>query len=736
MAGSGTVQERLDHIVRLIATDIVAEVCSVYVLRAGEVLELFAATGLSLSAIHQTRLSIGEGLIGYIASQARPLLAADAQTHPNFVFRPETGEEPYQSFLGVPILRSGRVTGVLAVQNRTHRTYTDEELETLETVAMVVAELVATGRLISRDEMHAVDGVSLLPVIIEGVRLNGGLALGEAIRHESHHTIQRLVADDATEEHLRLDRAVAEMHGAIDAMLAESEMAQDGEHRDVLETYRMIAEDAGWLARISDTIETGLTAEAAVERVRNDTRARFRAQSDPYLRERLHDFDDLANRLLQHLIGRNSEAEPTELPDNIILVARNMGPAELLDYDRTRLRGLILEEGSATTHVAIVARALDIPVIGHVTDVLEKIEAYDTVILDADNAQVYIRPSDEIHQSYRERLQTRAQRQATYASLRDVPAETKDGVEISLMINAGLLADLDGLDESGATGIGLYRTEIPFLDRTDMPDVDQQAGLYTRIFDRVGTRRAVFRTLDIGGDKALPYWSDSGGENPAMGWRALRISLDRPVILRHQIRALIRAAAGRNLSIMFPMVTEVSEFDTARNLVDRELRLAERRGRPLPEQLKIGTMLEVPALVFQLPALLQRVDFVSVGSNDLFQFLFASDRGSPRIADRYDALSPSGLALLRHVVQACDAADVPISLCGEMAGRPLDAMALLGIGFRELSMTPSSIGPVKTMIRSLTLDSLARYLESLQDVAEHSLREKLREFALDHGVMI
>jgi len=736
MAEAGTAQERLDHIASIIAADFVAEVCSVYVLRAGEVLELFAATGLAAEAIHNTRLSIGEGLIGRIAVQARPLALADAQSHPDFAYRPETGEEIYQSLAGVPILRGGRVTGVLAVQNKTGRSYTEEEIETLETIAMVIAELIASSNLLSEEELHAVDGVSLMPVAMEGVRLNGGLAIGEAVRHERRIQILKLVADDPETEHQRLDRAVAEMHGAIDEMLEAKDVAEGGEHRDILETYKMFAEDAGWLARINEAITNGLTAEAAVEKVRNDTRARFRSQTDRYFRERLHDFDDLAHRLLQHLVGVTETTETNNLPENIILVARNMGPAELLDYDRSRLRGLVLEEGSATTHVAIVARALDIPVVGKMPEILDKVERGDTVIVDGDNAEVHIRPADDIRQAFVDTLTARAQRIATYASLRDVPAETKDGLRVALHINAGLLADMQNMSETGADGIGLYRTEIPFMDSHDFPDVDRQAQIYERVIEQSEGKPVVFRTLDIGGDKGLPYWDTAGDENPAMGWRAVRVSLDRPVLMRHQLRALIRAAQGHDLSVMFPMITEIAEFDAAKKLLDLELARAEKKGRTPIRNLKVGTMLEVPALAYQMPALLQRVDFLSVGSNDLFQFLFASDRGSPRIADRYDPLSPAALNFLGSLVEQCDAAQTPISLCGEMAGRPLDAMALVGLGFRTLSMAPSSIGPVKTMIRSLSAGDLKRYLDSLQDVAEHSLREKLREFAVDHGVMI
>ena len=738
MAGEGSAQERLDKIAGIIATDLVAEVCSIYVLRAGEVLELFTATGLKPSAIHNTRLQVGEGLVGTIAANARPMALSDAQSHPKFAYRPETGEEIYNSLMGVPILRGGRVQGVLAVQNRTQRHYTDEEAETLETVAMVIAELIAAGELISADELHAVESASLLPVTIAGVRLNAGVAMGEAVLHEPRFVIERLVSDNPEEEQQRLREAVDEMHGAIDAMLEATDVANGGEHRDILETYRMFAEDAGWLARIGEAIDSGLTAEAAVEKVHNDTRARFRNQRDPYLRERLHDLEDLANRLLQHLTGTEGDdvAAEWELPENIILVARNMGPAQLLDYDRTRLRGLVLEEGSVTTHVAIVARALDIPVIGRATDLLDNVEPGDIVIVDADEAEAHIRPAEDIQQAFTEALRARAQRVAAYASLRNVPAETKDGITISLNINAGLFADLQSLDETGADGIGLFRTEIPFMESSKYPDVDRQSALYERVLDLSDGKPVIFRTLDIGGDKSLPYWNSFDEENPAMGWRAIRVALDQPVLIRHQFRALIRAAGDRDLSLMFPMITEVSEFDAARGLLDRELERAEKRNRPLPKQLHVGTMLEVPALAFQFDALLERVDFISVGSNDLFQFLFASDRGSPRIADRYDALSPAGLSFLGGLAARCDDAETPISLCGEIAGRPLDAMALIGVGFRSLSMAPSSIGPVKTMIRSLNYGDISRYIQTLQSMPVHSLREKLREFAIDHGVMI
>ncbi len=736
MAGSGTAQERLNEVVRIIAADMVAEVCSCYVMRAGEVLELFATEGLRLEAVHRTRLRVGEGLVGVIAATARPLALAEAQTHPDFAYRPETGEEIYHSLMGVPILRGGRVLGVLVVQNRTRRHYTEDEIEALQTIAMVLAELAASGELVSPIELQPSNGIGLLPMRLDGIKLNAGLALGIAVLHEPRVLIHQVVAEDPQAELDRLRRAVATMQSAIDDLLAASDVAGGGEHRDILETYRMFAADRGWLQRITEAVHSGLTAEAAVQKVQDDTRVRMSQVSDPYLRERLADLEDLTNRLQQHLAGRPGTAAAAELPEEFILVAREMGPAELLDYERRRLKGLVLEEGSPTAHVTIVARALDIPVVGRVKDVLTKIEAGDLVAVDGEEAQILVRPGEDLQQAVQARLEVRRGQRQAYAALRELPAETRDGVRVSLQLNAGLLLDLPYLDETAADGIGLYRTELPFMLRDAFPSVGQQVAIYRRVLDYAGDRPVTFRTLDIGGDKLLPYMSEIKDENPAMGWRALRIVLDRPAILRQQLRALINAAAGRSLRLMFPLVADVAEFDAARAVLDLELERARRFGHMLPAKIELGIMFEVPALFWQLPELLCRVDFLSIGTNDLLQFVFACDRGNPRLAERYDTLSLPVLRLLRAVLADCAAANKPLALCGEMAGQPLDAMALIGLGFRTLSMAPGAVGPVKAMIRSLDLATLGELLATLDQRAPENLRHTLRNFAHDHGVAV
>jgi len=735
MAAPGKAQSRLDQVVRLIAANMVAEVCSIYVMRAGEVLELFATEGLNPGAVHQTRLRVGEGLVGFVAAQARAVALHDAQAHPNFVYRPETGEEIFNAFMGVPILRGGRVLGVLVVQNKAHRRYEEEEIEALQTIAMVVAEMIAGGELVGREELLPADGIGLLPLRLDGIAFNQGIAMGQAVLHEPRIVVEKLVGEDPERELDRLKEALDGMHSALDDLFAASDLAHGGEHREVLETFRMIAEDRGWLGRIREAISGGLTAEAAVQRSQDDIRTRMHTVTDPYLRERLHDFEDLTNRLLLHLTGEAPTADKP-LPDDVVLLARNMGPAELLDYDRARLRALVLEEGSPTSHVSIVARALDIPLVGQIRNLLERIEPGDPMIVDGDHAQIFLRPGEDVLAAFQDSLAARQERRAAYHRERDLPAQTRDGTRVALMLNAGLLIDLAHLDETGADGIGLYRTEIPFMARPTYPDVRAQTELYQRIYDETGDRPVVFRTLDVGGDKLLPYFGANSEENPALGWRALRILLDRPAILRQQLRALMRAARGRTLYVMFPMVSEVAEYDAARHLLDMEHRRLADRGEEGPTAVRVGAMLEVPALVWQLQALLPRLDFLSIGSNDLFQFLFASDRGNPKLAERYDTLSPSALAMLRHVVCACDAAGVPVTLCGEMAGRPLEAMTLIGLGFRSISMAAASVGPVKQMVRSLDLHPLQDLLANIEDRADHSLRGRLRDFAHDHGVAI
>ncbi|MCC6198310.1 MAG: phosphoenolpyruvate--protein phosphotransferase, partial [Burkholderiales bacterium] len=646
MAEPVSAQERLDKIVVLIAANMVAEVCSVYVLRMDGTLELYATEGLNREAVHMTVMRTDEGLVGLVASQANPINLSDAQSHPAYSYRPETGEEIYHSFLGVPILRAGNTLGVLVVQNRAHRTYSEEEVEALQTTAMVLAEMIASG------EISALAPPGAEPAVrprrnIKGSALSEGIALGHVVLHEPRVVVKNFIADDVPKELKRLDDAIATLRADVDTMLERGEVSDGAESREVLEAYRMFAHDRGWLDRMREAVASGLTAEAGVERVQSDTRARMMRATDPYLRERLHDLDDLANRLMRQLMGVEHAPHRDQLPDNAIVVARMMGPAALLDYDRKRLRGLILEEGGATSHVAVVARALGIAAVGEAENITSLVESGDAVIVDGISGEVFLRPPPDLESAYAERVRLRARRQAQYQELRERACVTKDGQPVALMINAGLLIDLPHIAETGAAGIGLFRTELQFMVATSFPRINEQFALYRAVLDAAEKRPVTFRTLDIGGDKVLPYMHAFEEENPAMGWRAIRLCLDRPGLMRSQVRALLKASAGRSLRIMFPMVATVEEFDQGKALVEHELTHLRRHGHTLPERVEIGAMLEVPSLLYQLDELLPRVDFLSVGSNDLFQFMYAVDRGNARVSSRFDPISAPVLRALR-----------------------------------------------------------------------------------------
>ncbi|MEZ5762923.1 MAG: phosphoenolpyruvate--protein phosphotransferase [Xanthobacteraceae bacterium] len=737
MAEQVSAQERLDKIVVLIAANMVAEVCSTYVLRHDGTLELYATEGLNREAVHQTVLKADEGLVGLVATEATAINLSDAQAHPAFAYRPETGEEIYHSFLGVPILRAGNTLGVLVVQNRAHRTYVEEEVEALQTTAMVMAEMIASGELSALAKPGA-EPAARHSTHLEGSILSEGIALGHVVLHEPRVVITNYIAEDVPKELKRLESALTKLRSDLDRMLERGDVADGGEHRDVLEAYRMFANDHGWSRRLSDAVATGITAEAAVERVQSDTRARMLRAADPYLRERLHDLEDLGQRLMRQLLGHDHAPSREQLPDNAILIARAMGPAALLDYDRKRLRGLVLEEGTANSHVAIVARALGIPAVGEVENAVGIADPGDAIIVDGTSGAIYIRPSAEVESAYAERVRFRARRQAQYRELRDKPTVSKDGQKVDLMLNAGLVIDLPHIEDTGCSGIGLFRTELQFMVGQSLPRASEQLSLYRTVLDAAGDKPVTFRTLDIGGDKALPYMDIVAEENPALGWRAIRLGLDRPVLLRSQIRALLRAASGRALRIMFPMISVVSEFDEAKTLVERELTYLRRHGHPLPERVDIGTMLEVPALLYQLDELLERVDFLSVGSNDLFQFMFAVDRGNSRVADRFDVHSAPILRALRDIAVKANAAKVPLSLCGEMASQPLGALALLAMGYRTLSLSATAHGPVKAMILDLDIKKAAATMKALLDAPSGSVAvgDRLREFAEAEGLSL
>lgn len=735
MASSESPQMRLDQLVKVIASEFLSEVSSIYLLRAGDVLELFASEGLNANAVHLTRLQVGEGLVGEIALTAEPLNLAHAEKHPKFAYRPETGEEQYHGFVGVPILRSEQVVGVLVVQSHEARHYSDDQIELLQTVAMVLAELVGSGEVIDTAEVKKASGRGVTSMHVTGTRLAPGLVQLPAILHRPRIEISTYVAESPSQEKERLATALQGLQNNIDEVIRQAQFKEGEAQREIFEAYRLFAHDKGWVNRIAQAIDHGLTAEAAVQHVQEQLHARMNQVSSQYLRERVKDLEELSNRLLQHLAGTVGK-KGHKLPPEFVVVAHNIGPVELLEYGRKRVKGLILEEGSPTAHIIIIARAMDIPVIGKIKNAMELVQEGDQVIVDGDHGELYIRPTYDVEQSIQEHMAQYRARAAYYDTLKDQPSVTKDGTRISLNINAGLFIDVKRVQETDIDGIGLYRTELPYMLAVNFPDVDTQRKTYAKVIRQAGGKKVVFRTFDVGGDKPLPYFQIGDEENPAMGWRATRIGIDRPSILRRQCRALIAAAGGRRLDVMFPFIANVAEFDEAKDLFDREMERARKHNQTLPSQVRLGAMVEIPSILWQIDALAQRVDFLSVGSNDLLQFLFASDRGNQRMADRYDVLSPVVLQVFRNLAKQCETAGIELSFCGELARKPLEAMALIGLGIRSLSLSASGLGPVKAMVRSVELRELAEYMEYLCQSPDRSVRERLAHYARDHGIEI
>lgn len=723
LAGAGEGQARLDRVTYLIACSLEAEVCSIYLKRDETVLELCATHGLNPGAVHQTRLRVGQGLVGRVADKATPLNRANAPKARGFRYMPETGEEVFSSFVGVPIQRLGQVLGVLVVQSKAARTYTDDEIYALEVVAMVIAEMTELGAFTDPDKL-AIAAQHQLPFFVRGLRGQEGVAEGVVLLHEPHIVITNPVADDPSIEAGRLQEALDMLLQEIDTLLEKG--AAIGEQRDVMVAYRLFAQDKGWRGRMFDSIESGLAAEVAVEKEQTLTRTRMERVQDAYIRERLHDLDDLANRLLR-ILTRRQDAKERGIPENAILVARNIGPGELLDYGK-KLKGVVLEEGSVGSHAAIVARSLAIPLVIHASRITREALNADPILVDGETGNVHLRPEDTVAVAFREKIAMQAEAQEAYKGLRGKPAKTRDGTEIALHMNGGLMVDLPSLLPSGAEGVGLYRTELQFLVRARVPRRSELVKLYSKVMDAAGDKPVVFRTLDIGSDKALPYMKRPEEPNPALGWRAIRIGLDRPGVMRMQLQALIRAANGRRLNVMFPFIAQFEEFRAARqNLLD-ELEKEARHGHILPANVRIGAMLETPSLAFAPDQFFELADFISIGGNDLKQFFFAADRENELVRARYDTLNVSFLTFIEQISARCTRQSTQLSFCGEDAGRPVDALAFAAMGLRMLSMRPASIGPVKRLLRAVDLAEVRGVIDQARASGAQSVRPALEAF--------
>ena len=585
--------------------------------------------------------------------------------------------------------------------------------------------------------MQKIIDETLMPVNLKGAVFAPGLAIGHIIFHEPRVEILKFKSKNSSKELQRLEKALTELRKDIDKMLRSSDFSGASDYKDVLEAYKMLSLDEGWVRKLNKAVLQGLTAEAAVESVQASMNEKFNKFDDIYLSERLYDLKDLSNRLERHLTGTALSSSLTELPKDTILLARNLGPTELLNYPKSKLKGLILEEGSRSSHTTIVARALNIPLMGRTKFLKEmSVKQNETVIIDGEKGEIFIRPTEDIQNIYSIRMKMSQTLKTEYKSIKDKKGITLDGKRIELNMNAGLVMELNQLEESGADGIGLFRTELQFLISETLPRMEEQKNFYRSVLDAAKGKKVIFRTLDIGGDKILPYMTAPKEENPALGWRAIRVALDRPGLLRLQLRALIHASENNELSVMFPMIAEFDELMQAKELLSKEISRMKKFNKLLPKKISIGSMLEIPSLIWQFDILLPEVDFISVGSNDLMQFLFAADRGNSAIVDRYSILKPSALRFLKQAVDKCNEFRVPIHICGDISGKFSYVLALLGLGFRSFSLTPADIGPIKKIVQSLHLGDLEKFMNSQLKTDLLAIENNLLLYAEQNNIIL
>ena len=725
---------RFDKVTAMLAHKMEADAAACYLVIDDNYLELFASYAFNPKLTNAISLKVGEGIIGGIAQSKCTTTVENIWQHPDFLYRAEADEEKYKSFLGAPLIRWGRAIGVLCLYKKELYEFKKAEVEALETLAMAFAEWVGS------DEMRAYKNAFIKQRgqttrdKVKGISLSRGFGVGPAVVHRRRQNVTKIFAEDKQAELERLAKAHSEMNHDLDEKFNSSKLGI-GEHADILDTYRMFAKDKGWYNKIAGHVEGGLTAEAAVERAFEDMWNRLSGTQDVYLKERLHDLRDVADRLLAYLGGDNTDIKAADLPE-IVIVAQTMGPADLMDYDYHKIKALILEDGTPTMHVAIVAKALGIPVVSKIKGIYKEIKSGEVLAVNGDEGIVYLQPSAKVLADFKIKIAERERQIAQMAELKKLPSKTLDKQRINMYINVGLDFDLEYIESTNCDGIGLYRTEIPFMAAEKMPDVEHQFAYYRKLMDKAENKKVVFRSLDVGSDKLLPYWTYSGEENPAIGWRSIRITLDRRAILRQQMRAFIRAAAGKELNVMFPMIANLAEFRDAKETLMLELDKEKRRSENVPSKVNVGLMIEVPSVVFQLDAILLEADFISVGTNDLAQFVFACDRTNNRLSERYDVLSVPFLRVMQEIITKANDAKVLCSVCGEMASNPIEAMVLIGLGYRNLSISGASFGKVKRMIRSANTKDLADYIQTLLDFNQRTLRPQLIAYANDHGIEI
>ncbi len=721
-------EQALTIIVQRIKQIIEADVCSVYLADSNnEHYVLMATEGLQPEAVGQVRLGAGEGLVGLVAKRAEPLNLDDAPSHPRYRYFPISGEEHFHAFLGVPIIHHRDVVGVLVVQ-RHAKTHFDEDIETLlitmaAQLAGAIAHAEVSGDLASLDNRPDSGDSSRALLGQPGAP---GIAIGEICVMYPFADIRAIPnrqVENVTTEIINFNAAINAVKNDMKALASRLHDKLPTEEQALFDVYSLMLDSESFTGVTRSRIEAGNWAPGALRETIEEHEQVFNQMEDAYLRERVEDIRDLGRRVLMYL--QQNKQEVREFPPNTVLVGEEITASMLAEVPSQNLCGVISVRGSRTSHVAILARALGIPAVMGATDLpVGRIDGAE-VIADGYSGRVYIKPPEAVRKEYERLGDEEAALSEELLALKDLPSETQDGQHIALYVNTGLLSDLTPTRESGAEGIGLYRTEFPFMVRQRFPGEAEQHEIYRQVLEAFASRPVVLRTLDVGGDKALPYFPIQE-DNPFLGWRGIRITLDHPEIFLVQVRAMMRASVGlNNLNILLPMISDVSELHDALALIHQSY------GELLEDGVdvvmpKVGVMIEVPSAVYQAGSLSRRVDFLSIGTNDLTQYLLAVDRNNARVAELYDSLHPAVIRAMLQVVESARVHNKPVSVCGEMAGDPAAAILLVGMGIHSLSMNVSSLARVKWVIRNMTQDRAMEILSEvlmMEDV--HSIRNYL-----------
>jgi phosphotransferase system enzyme I (PtsP) len=707
--------EKLNQIIKIITEETKASLAEIYI-KADDVTLECVAIGREDKIPPAVR--VGYGVIGKAGANNRTSFAKAGN-----IFK-----------IASPLRRWNKPVGVLALTFPKPHDYDETEVEALETVCLFLSEIVASEEM----DQYIKKVIKSRGIVskdhLKGVVINAGYGLGNIVVHHRRKAVTQVFAKDKDLELKNLEIARQKMNEDLEAKFSQ-ESLQGGDHVEILDAYRMIANDKGWYKRIIGHIDSGMTAEAAVEQAYSEMWARLSGAADAYLKERLHDLRDIADRLRLYLSGEDCNSD-TNNYDDIVIIATSMGPADLMDYDYKKIRALIIEECTPTMHVAIVAKALNVPVIAKIEGLFKDVKEGELMAVDGFSGSVYINPPKDIVARISAKLEAKKKELEQIQKLKNLPCKTKDKERINLYLNIGMDFDIEYIKSTNCDGVGLYRTEIPFMSSTEMPDINKQVACYKKLFDAAGNKKVIFRSLDVGSDKLLPYWKNIDEENPAIGWRSIRITLDRRAILRKQMRAFIRAASDKELYVMFPMISDLDEFLDAKETFDFAYEREKKEGYPLPKKVHLGLMIEVPSVVFQLREILKHCDFISVGTNDLYQFYFACDRGNSRLTGRYDVLSAPFLNLMKKIIKEANAANVTCSVCGEMASNPIDAMALIGLGLRNLSVSSAAYGKVKAMIRSMNVKEVEDYINNILSTSRKTVRPQLTAYAFDHAIEI